>query len=298
VRALGAVIVACLSACGAPEEPACGGSITGIAAYDSLYEVGSSRPVIFSVSADERRAHASELLARARAAAEVDPARLAPAARIALQNDLWGLWRRLGADGDQDELRAALAAVIRRLALPPERIPGRGRIGVTTAAARTIDARWHLSGTELPVLSHERAFELRRVFHLAFGPDARALTSQLVALDDRGRAHASDVAGDLEILAPAAGVPSAARLFELDRHGLRCGTEALRETDRVSRVPGEGASSFFLELDPPAPVASMPCARCHDDGELDSLPDEEIPVEPRVRALLDQATELAAPIFR
>lgn len=280
---------------------ACTPGITGIAEYDALYALGDGgRPVIHAISREVRDAHAAELRARVERAAPVDPSALAPAARVALQNDLWGLWQRLTHDGDHAPLRAGLAALIRALALPADRIPGRGAIAITTAAARTIDPRdgWREVGTELPVLGHERAFELRRVFHVVLGRDARALTSQLVALDDHGRAHASDVPGDLEVLAPAVGQPSSARLFELDRRALRCrDRDALVETDHVAVVPGLGASSFFLELDPPAPVASMPCARCHDDGEVDSLPDASIPPAPRIRVLLDQATELAAPIF-
>jgi hypothetical protein len=277
-----------LLACGEDPSPpaACSRGITGIAAYDALYEGGA-------IHATERALRRSPVAPFERAA-EIDPAALPPAARVALQNDLWGYWQRLNEDGDQPELQDTVARIIRRLALPADRIPS--RIAPPPAALSHLGS-FEEVGTEMPVLSHERAFGLRRVFHVLLAEDARALTSQLVALDDRGVAHATDVPGDLEVLAVRDGAAIGARLFELDRRALRCGEPALVEVDHVSRVPGIGASSFFLELDPPVAVAAMPCARCHEDDHMQSLPDARLRVEPRIAGLIDQATDLAAPIF-
>lgn len=279
-----------LVACADPPPPVCSPGITGVEAYDAIYAHEALH------ATDARARAAPDLLAIVERAERADPASLPPAARIALQNDLWGLWQRLRADGDRPELARVLARLIRRLALPADRIGG--HVAISPHARRALDEQFREVGMEMPVLGHERAFELRRVFHvLLAGDHSRALTSQLVALDDRGRAHPSEVPGDLEILAMGGGAPIGARLFELDRRALRCGGPALVEVDRVSHVPGIGASSFFLELEPPVPIAEMPCARCHEDDHLMSLADARFAPEPRIQRLIDQATELAAPIF-
>jgi hypothetical protein len=308
MRGLPALLALVLLACEEtpPRAPTpreeCSPGIFGIEAYDALYDfpVGG-RPAIFATSPDDLRAAREELRERVVRAAAVDPSPLRREARIVLQNDAWGLYQRVENQSGLASLKRPLAALVRRLALGSSERSA-ARIGIATAARRVLDPNegWREVGTEMPVFSHERAFGLRRIFHVVLRESARALTSQLVALDAAGHAYASDVPGDLEILGLRDDRIVAARLFELDRRALRCrGAEhALEETDRVRHVPDLGAHSFFLELDPPEPVASLPCARCHSDGEIDSLPDPSVAPEPRLARLVSQAGALAQPIFR
>ncbi len=280
--------------------PACSAGIYGIEAYDALYEFEiAGRPALYVTSTDAIVENAGPLLEQIERALAADPSSLVPPARIVLQNDVWGLAQRVPASGELAPLARALASLVRRLALPAALF--HAEIGVPGAALQALapSAGWREVGTEMPVLGHERAFGLRRIFHVLERENARALVSQLVGLDTDGRAHATEVVGDLEILFHTDTEPVAgARLFELDRRAVRCfgADRGLHETDRVSFVPGLGASSFFLELDPPEPIASLPCARCHD-GEVDSLPSAAIEPEPRLRSLVRQAGAHAAPIF-
>lgn len=56
--------------------------------------------------------------------------------------------------------------------------------------------------------------------------------------------------------------------------------------DVARHVPGTGAHGFLAELDPPAPLTELPCARCHDDDAMMSLPSTELTLGARYEALL------------
>jgi hypothetical protein len=148
---------------------------------------------------------------------------------------------------------------------------------------------WIEHGTELPSLQHARLFGLRRVFRVYLRGEERALLSQLVSIDAEGRPHTSCVVGELEMLSVGPAGARWGRVWELDREALAGGAEqSRREVDAVSHVPGLGADRFLLEETSPIPLAKIPCRRCHDDEGLLSLPSREIPIAPRIDAILGQ----------
>ena len=65
----------------------------------------------------------------------------------------------------------------------------------------------------------------------------------------------------------------------------------------MRHVPGTGAHGFLLELPAAAPLDDLPCARCHDDDSMMSLPSRELPVGDRVEPLLAPARAEAAALF-
>jgi hypothetical protein len=218
---------------------------------------------------------------------------LTPEQAIVLLNDLWGVRARLHALGTSsaeahafDDAEARVRAVIlgRAGTGPPWICPG-----APTAAAEHLPAAegWREAESEMPVLSHERAFALRRLFRVFVRGSERALVSQLVFVDAAGTAHLSCVAGEIELLDVGPEGARSARLFELERHA-RGLVGTLVEVAEVARVPGLGADRFFLE--PPAvPLGALPCRSCHDDDHAMSLFSLDLPVGRRLPSLLTQA---------
>lgn len=265
------------------------GSIEAITAI-----VLEGQPALFATSSDALRGVAASLRG-AIDAASPRWAALSPAEAIVWQNDLLGLAARARAAPVSDPALAALAESAEAAArsLAPRADAGapyacEGAPPLVTALLPA-DQGWREQGTEMPVLSHERAFGLRRVFRVFVRGDLRALASQLVVLDREGHAHTSCVAGEIELLEVGPEGAVSARVWELDRGALAGGPEhALAEIDRVAHVPGLGADRFFLEERTAIPLAELPCRRCHDDAVEMSLPRADLPTGPRIAALLAQ----------
>jgi len=293
----------------APELPDSASSdvapgLWGVPALDALWDLPGidGNALIWEVGAFERSltaATSADLLKRLGAAAKADFGALSPAARAVAQNDLWGLLQRLRGTsaGGALELESALETLILRLAPDDKWLAARSSEDIPAHAARLLPAEdgWHEMDTEHAVLSHERAFGLRRVFRLlSRGTDGHALLSQLVALDARGAPHLTNIVGEIEQLRMSGGRAAEARVWELDRQALRKrGVHAsLHEAERISHIPGRGATSFLLELEAPETVASLPCLRCHDDPNAFSLPIPPVAnnLSERRARLLAQAT--------
>ena len=218
-------------------------------------------------------------------------------ARVLLQNDAWGLWQR-ARDQDEGRLRRLAAHAVGQLALPAAALRALAPTASPLPRALPPSEGWEELEAEVPVLAHERAFGLRRVFRVLLagptgpaGPPRRALTSQLVALDDQGRAHLTRLPGELEALRFEGSTLAEARVLELHRDALLRGAPPLRPATDVAHVPGLGANAFLFELDPPEPLRDLPCARCHDDGTMMSLPTTAYPPGHRFPALLARASE-------
>ncbi len=294
MRAVLAVFVG-LAGCGEPAAaPACAGGAWGEPAYDALEELNEADLFERSPEALDRFAR------RLEAAARVTP-RLDPAARTTLQNDAWGVWQRARAQpsssATQHAIEAAAARLVRRLAAGP--VPALGP-GLPAPVGTALGPGWRELESELPSLQHERLFGLRRVFHVARrGDGERALFSTLVALDPRGIPRITSVVGDLEVLRFEGARLAGARLFELDRRNLRCQgpARALREVDEARHVPGTGAHDFLARFDPPAPLRELPCAECHDDDSMMSLPAADLAVGSRFEALLAPARTEGNAVF-
>lgn len=270
--------------------PRCSDGTWGVAAYDALMDVEGVAPLTRpEVASWVEQAAGEILLQRLQRAAETDPDELPTEARHALQNDVWGLWQRVHRNPVESErthaLENAAARLIRRLA--PEEVEVFD--GVPAPVASVLGEGWRERESELPSLQHERLFGLRRVFHVVRrGESERALYSTMVVLDGEGHAQLTGVPGELEMLRFEGETLVQARVFELHRRGLRCGlpNRGLREIDEVSHVPGAGANGFIVAFEPPVALAALPCAQCHDDASLMSLPSNQFPLGQRYEALL------------
>lgn len=263
---------------------------------DRLYALRAGRmAAVFCVDEPTLVRVARELAGRIDAIRDRDLQSLSADARIVLQNDVWGVAQRASRpERSEPALHAlAIAAVrlVERAALPATAFDGTNGLGFPAAAARRLPEAegWLLSDSEMPVLSHESAFGLRRLFRVALRPGHRALVSQLVAIDQRGRAHPTPIVGEIELLRVGEEAILEARVWHLDRGALKGpGTfDGLEAARRVHHVPGLGANSFFLDLEPPEELASLPCVRCHDTTFAMSLPVLGDGTE-RIQALLPQ----------
>lgn len=211
-------------------------------------------------------------------AAGEDASGLTARQRIVLQNDVWGWIQRT------EDSPPVATKLLRALAVDDDAMLG----GLDEVPTHAAIAGMTERTSDLVSLSHERLYGLRRLFRIYVSKDRRALVSQLVAIDGRGRARLTNVIGDIELLefatsAPVADrVPEVGRVFHLDRSNA-----ALVEVDRVEHVPDVGANGFLLELDEPVPLSNFPCARCHDDAQQMSLPVEGDP-KPRLARLLSE----------
>ena len=284
------------------------GGIYGIAPFDALVELPlpDGTPAVFwtgDVGALLDPAVAPLLLERLRAAYDHTPEQLVPMQRVVLQNDVWGLAQRLEeASGWSSEGRAlhiAAQALVMHLALPSPALAELHGTGVPHAFSGEFDdPSWGEIDTELPVLSHERVYGIRRLFRLMRNGSQRALVSQLVAIDNHGAPHLTSIVGEIEQLTSAENPddpPISARVFELDRRAIRCdGPEAqLNEVSAIEHIPGTGANGFFVAFDEPVALSEMPCHQCHEDSRPFALPLEGTVPELRRQLLLDQlAAEL------
>jgi len=299
------VLLACSASCDAEPaadevaarpaaEPECADGVWGVAELDALAPGIYERDAAVLLGSPS----AGVLAERLERAAGSVPSGLSVEARVALQNDAWGLVARVEAYDGSSAAREGIVrggrSLVRALAPSAEELRRLSGEALPAAVARVLPAvdGWRERGSEMPVLSHERLFGLRRIFRVLERPGGRALVSQLVALDDAGEPHLTSVVGEIEVLAvPVSGAPRGERVLHLDRRALRCHgiDRSLEEVGVLAHLPGVGADGFLVELDPPVPLGDNPCARCHEAGELPmSLPSDAIAPAERSRRLLEQ----------
>ena len=302
------VALAALVSCGSPAatpgsrttetSAACADTtqIWGVPAYDALYafEGADGHAWIFAENPREGidMARAGNLVD---AALREDPTVLQIRPRLILQHDVWGLHERLTSGASSEPVLDALAtrvlALERHLALPADQIPDAATMPEHVRALLPADLGWREVASEMPVLSHESAFGLRRIFRVALRDDDEevALFSQLVVRDDSGRARQAAIAGELEVLSMKDDEVVGARVFELDRHAVRCAEPAvLAPVPVVETVPVHGADHYFGRFDRPMRVDELPCLQCHHDPHMGSLPTDTLAPSWRWDALLDQ----------
>jgi len=285
-------------------EQGCSAAVWGVVEVDRLVSIGGDAPLVYEASVDRLLAseRLPQLVDALTGVTGADLSAMPLHARATLQHDLWGLRARVGDSPSSSEARAALheaaSTAAAHVALAPEafaELPPRDADEVLARHLPAADG-WEERGSEMPVLGHERAFGLRRIFRVFERPGGRALASQLVSLDRGGAPHLIPVIGEVEVLALDGDTVRGDRVLHLDRRSLRCAgpAEALHEVATVAHIPGVGADSFLVELDPPAQVADNPCARCHEDAFAMSLPSASIDPRARERRLLAQLAELLA----
>lgn len=300
------LLLGCASPASAPPpSESCSPGVYGVPELDALLEVRVDGRIALTDARTSEWLGSPVARALAHAldrAAGVDPSRLDVASRAVLQHDLWGLFERVSAIGVETEDSVAIfegsGALVRRLAPPrTDVVPVAGALPAVLAV---LGPGFVERESEMPVLSHERAFGLRRLFRVAVRGDnesERAMFSTVLALDEHGEAFRTDVVGDLEVLRFEGDRLVHARLFELDRRRLRCegSAHALTEVDHVAQVPGLGADRPIAAFDSSVPLADLPCARCHDDAMAMSLPSARLAVGRRQAALLAQRRALPSP---
>ncbi len=282
-----------------PATTSCDAPSYGSAALARVYAVTTSNgePALLSADSEGVLARASELTAALSRVPARHASQVRPEVAVVTQGDAWGAAARLRATGisspESQALLAALDDFITRFALPSgARFDSVDAPPIVEHVLASRDG-WRELDTEHVVLTHERLFGLRRVFRLFVRGDheARALASQLVALDDAGAAYLSRVAGEIELLELDEDGPARARVFHLDRAALACGELLLREETEVRRIPDLGADDFLLDLGAPQALTTMPCARCHEDRDAFSLPTHRTSVADRLSRLLSRAEE-------
>jgi len=238
---------------------------------------------LLEISADPERLSSPEGTALLDAALAADPDDLGTRARVILQNDLWGAAQRLALRGSPSTAGARIGRLA--WALAPDAAALAGIDGaVIPPSVRGMLAGFIEHSSEHTTLTHERAFGLRRVFRLLLDGDRRAMVSQLIAFDRDGRAHLTDIAGELERLEFTAETLTAAQVLHLDRPS---GT--LVEVEHVDQIPSHGATSTIIDFAPAVRVADLPCARCHDDRQMMSLPMFGLDPIPRLRGVIKTA---------
>jgi hypothetical protein len=263
-------------------ERGCAGGTWGAPAFDALDALGAdAHGALYETRAEFvlTPAAAAPLAAALERAAAADADALSPYARVVLQNDAWGLLQRVeGVTADSPErerVRTAARRLVAELALPPDVIAALGDSTDPPALAGALPDRdgWIERDSPMPSLQHERLFGLRRLFRVFERDGARALASQLVAIDVLGSPHLTPIVGEVEVLDFAQPPARRATVLHLDRRALRCeATSGLAPVTHVAHVPGLGANGFLLALDAPVALSTFPCVRCHDDAEPMSLP--------------------------
>lgn len=258
---------------------------TNAAAPLAIYRIGGEDdPALFRLGLGARR-HQSELVA---ALESLDADSMTRTQRIVVQNDVWGLLERLGPEASV--LSRAARAAMARLALPVSSLPEHAR-----TLPRQLDG-FVERATELPSMQHERAYHLRRLFGLAFRaeehvverPETRAIFSRLVVVDAAGARRLTSVVGEIEWLRFEGGELREARVWKLSRRRF-----TLEEVSEVRVVPDHGADSFVFDFGTPALLSELPCARCHDEDGLMSLPNLSLSLDWRDETLLRD--EMGAP---
>lgn len=279
---------------GEARSSACAPGTWGAAELDALYPALLEQDASVLLGSPS----AGVMAERLELAARSIPAALSPRARVALQNDAWGMVERVEASEESSanaaEIAGAGRALVRALAPSAEEVRELAGEALPATARRVLPAAegWRERGSEMPVLSHERLFRLRRIFRVLEKPGGRALVSQLVALDRDGEPQLTDVIGEIEVLAiDPDGSQRGDRVLHLDRRGLRCegAGASLEEVLELAHLPGDGADGLLVELSPPVAVRENPCARCHERGEAPmSLPSDAVDPADRIRRLLHQ----------
>ena len=221
------------------------------------------------------------------------------AARLLLQNDVWGLWQRTSSEGSvssiREELHLAAEGLMRRLAAPANVAPNRTAIPAAIAP--------HLVGfepeeSEMPILQHELAYDARRVFHIAIRGEQReerALYSTLIGVGPDGHLYETDVVAELEMLRFDGDDLVHARVFEIHPEALGStqGSGSLVEVEAVERVPSRGANHTVAQFDGPIALADLPCANCHHDASMMSLPSPNLALGARNGGVLSFAARHA-----
>ncbi len=275
---------------------ACPEPLYGDPHLKALYDVhAAGEPALLTADVDallEAGPTLIPLLDEARAVSLVGIPRVA---REVVLADAWGAAARLqrGAVSSpaRESLTRALGALMRHLAIQPDEALRNHRPPPAALAIVPVEDGWAEFDTEHSVLTHERVFGLRRVFRIFVRGDheARALVSQLIAIDANGDAYLTSVVGEVEMLELDADGPTGARVWRLDRQHLGCGDVMLEEDSEVQRIPDIGADGFILDLPAPESLATMPCARCHEDADAFSLPTTRTAVADRLTPLLTRA---------
>jgi len=188
------------------------------------------------------------------------------AARVVLQNDLWGAFQHLEDASIAPAIAGQLARIVLRLAATLRDVG----VDAAPSATRALRARGLIErGSELASLQHERAYGLRRAFRVLERVDEglleRALISQLVAIDAEHSVVLTDVAGEIESLVQTGPDELEGDLLELSRARLRCGppAAALMPPEQVVAIPGLSSRPIF-SLGAPAALDRGLCMHCHE----------------------------------
>jgi len=287
--------------------PACDGPTYAVPTYDALAAAQvDSEPWLYLNERVERLLD-SEAVERLSglldAALASDPDELPDAQRVALQNDLWGVAQRLQAldlsSAARSELLGRTERLVDRLALDAGALAAMSGAALPDMAIAILgEGDWSEVESEIMVLNHERAFGLRRVFRIMVSYQRRALVSQLVAIDDRGRPHLTNILGEIELLDVGEAGPSGAQVWTLDRARLGCGPVeyAIVPHDEIAHIPSEGANRYFVEFDPPELVSSVPCTRCHHDPDPHALIMTDGDPSAHHQRILDQVEDERPPL--
>jgi len=285
-----------VSAPAAEPSPACHEPLYGDPRLAALYDVqAAGEPAMLTSDVDALLEAGPTLIPLLEEACTSSLASIPRVAREVVLADAWGAGARLerGAVSNpaRESLTRALGALMRHLAMQPSEAPRDLRPPPAALAIVPAEDGWTEFDTEHSVLTHERVFGLRRVFRIFVRGDheARALVSQLVAVHADGDAYLTSVVGEIEMLELDADGPTGARVWRLDRRHLGCGDVTLEEESEVRRIPDIGADGFILDLPAPESLATMPCARCHEDADAFSLPTTRTAVADRVTPLLVRA---------
>lgn len=278
------------------EAAPCDEAPYGDARLGALYAVqAAGDPAMLTADVEALLSAASTLTPLLEAARQVPATTIPRVAREVVVADAWGAAARLRrhpiSSQQGDALGESLRALMGHFALSPHEVEGDHRPPpVATRLLHPADG-WAEFDTEHSVLTHERVFGLRRAFRIFIRGDheARALVSQLIAIDREGKAYLTTIAGEVELLELDADGPTAARVLRLDRRSLGCGDARLEEEREVQRIPDVGADGFLLDLLAPESLATMPCARCHEDADAFSLPTRRTAVSDRLTPLLRRA---------
>jgi len=308
-------LVAASTACGACEEAqeqergipgpstaepsTCDAPAYGHPHLRALYavEVPGGDPAILSPSPDAVLSVVEALLSALELALTVDRDAVPPAAAVVVQGDAWGaatrLRRTLVSTSDSEALLQAFETLIAHLAIAADERPTGVEPPPVALQLLSAEQGWREFDTEHSTLMHERFFGNRRVFRIFVRGDheARALVSQLVALDAMGGAYLSPVVGEVELLELDADGPTRARVMHLDRPRLGCGEVGLHEENEVRRIPDLGADTFLLNIEAPEPLSTLPCSRCHADNSAFSLPTEQTAPRDRLGQVLSRIEE-------
>ena len=222
--------------------------------------------------------------------------------RIVLQNDVWGLLQRLAKSSTNtpgiEALRAEATNVFWALAPADTALAAIDgtQLPKEVAALHPASDGFLEYSSDHRILGHERAFGLRRYFRIVLSDRQRALVSQLVVVDRNGQVHMSNVVGEVEILQYSGpGTLAAATVLHLERAAFLRNSDALVVTDQIAQIPSKGASVPIIEFSPPVRVQDLPCARCHDDDNMMSLPFEGESPSARLTRFLEDAERLVPP---